>query len=91
MQDWSTAQLEAVMADTNAPVSKKAAARCWLDAASKDRTSSGNPIAGGEIDRIMDRTNGRPYAASASVSSTADATVFTLNIGNPARGQSEAD
>jgi hypothetical protein len=89
MQGWSMSDLQKVMDDTDAPISKKAAARCWIDAASVARTSSGAPIAGGEIDRIMDRTEGRPNAAAATIETGPTGTTFTLSIGNPV--QSEPD
>ena len=53
-------EVEAVMNDPAEPVNKVAAARIWRDACSQDRSSAGVPIAGAEIDRIADRTDGRP-------------------------------
>jgi hypothetical protein len=50
MQDWSRDALEAVMADKSAPVNKVAAARAWIGACTS----------GGDLDRIMDRTEGKP-------------------------------
>lgn len=38
---------------------------------------------GSDFDRIMDRTDGRPNAATATVTSTPAGTTFTLQIGNP--------
>lgn len=60
MCGWGLDQLQSVMRDISAPVAKKAAARVWLDAASEERNSAGSPIAGGEFDRIADRTVGKP-------------------------------
>lgn len=63
MNEWTKRQLEAVVNDVDAPASKVSAARVWLDAMSKERTSSGSPIAGPEFDRILDRTIGKPAQA----------------------------
>ncbi len=60
MADWPPAAVDAVMADAAAPVAKRAAARVWLDAVSRACTAGGVPIAGAELDRICDRTEGRP-------------------------------
>ena len=63
MREWDAAQIEAVLHDTKAPISKVAAARIWVDAASRALNASGNPIAGSEVDRICDRTDGKPTQA----------------------------
>jgi hypothetical protein len=60
MAGWPREEVTAVMNDPAAPSAKRAAARTWLDATCQDRTSSGAPVAGGELDRIMDRTDGKP-------------------------------
>lgn len=63
MEKWPRSKLEAVMKDLNAPVAKIAAARIWIDASSKERNSAGMPIAGSDVDRIFDRTEGKPKQA----------------------------
>jgi hypothetical protein len=60
MQDWPRERLDAVMKDEAAPVAKRAAARCWIDASLQGYTSSGAPVAGSDFDRICDRTEGKP-------------------------------
>jgi hypothetical protein len=60
MADYKRNELLAVMADAKAPAAKLAAARTWLGATSRDRNSAGVPIAGADVDRICDRTIGRP-------------------------------
>ena len=60
MASYSPEDLRAVMADPAAPAAKLAAARVWLDAISSDRNAVNVPIAGAEIDRICDRTDGKP-------------------------------
>ncbi len=63
MADWSKAQLRATFDDPEASVAKISAARCWLHASSEMTTNSGSPIAGPEVDRILDRTIGKPTQA----------------------------
>lgn len=59
MQGWNREEVEAVVRNPNEPNAKAAAARVWMDARSEDRTASGVPIAGPELDRIADRTVGK--------------------------------
>lgn len=63
MQEWTAAEVAAVLEDGDAPMNKRAAARVWLDAASKDKNAAGMPVAGADLDRIMDRTVGKPTQA----------------------------
>jgi hypothetical protein len=60
MAEWSADDIAAVLDDAAAPIAKKTAARVWLDASSRMTNAVGNPIAGPEFDRIMDRTEGKP-------------------------------
>ena len=46
--------------DTEGEIAARMAAKWALRALSNDTTSGGIPIAGYEVDRIMDRTVGRP-------------------------------
>ena len=59
MAGWSQNEYRRVLADETAPGAKRAAARNWLDASTMDRSKSGAPIAGPELDRILDRTIGK--------------------------------
>lgn len=60
MEDWTLAKIAEVLTDPTSPAAKVAAARTWIDASSTDRNAAGSPIAGAEIDRICDRTDGKP-------------------------------
>lgn len=60
MQDWSMADVLGVLKDGNASVSKRMAARAIKDACVEMYSSSGQPIAGGDLDRIIDHTAGKP-------------------------------
>lgn len=60
MQDWTLDDLRAVLADPKAEAKKLAAARVWLAACSDERSIGGIPIAGADLDRLMDRTLGKP-------------------------------
>lgn len=71
MESWTREQLESVLSDTSAPVSKLAAARSWLDATVRGYTQGGNPVAGNDFDRILDRTIGKP-AQSVDVTSNGE-------------------
>jgi hypothetical protein len=59
MQGWTLLEVEAVLLDDIAPVSKKAAARAFIDACSEEKTAAGQPIAGGDLDRIIEHTAGK--------------------------------
>lgn len=59
MQDWSSARLDAVMKNDDAPACQRAAARCWLDAMTRAYTSSGAPVAGSDLDRLCEQTAGK--------------------------------
>lgn len=78
MQGWSRAKLLAVIADVDAPVCKVAAARAWLDATSQDRNQSGAPIAGPDLDRIIDHTEGKP-TQTAEVRDTSGKLIIQVN------------
>jgi hypothetical protein len=60
MTTWPLDKIRAVLKDPKARAAKIAAARVWIDACSEDRSAGGLPIAGGEFDRLCDRTTGRP-------------------------------
>lgn len=60
MSDWTQADLDRCLADPEAPMAKKAAARTWKHATSTDKNKVGTPIAGDDLDRICDRTVGGP-------------------------------
>lgn len=60
MQDWTRAQVRQVIRDKRAPLNKVHAARQMLQAASAKTTKVGQPIAGEALDRICDRTVGKP-------------------------------
>lgn len=60
MGSWIADDISAVLSNPKAPAAKIAAARTWKDAMSRDRNSAGTPIAGAEVDRICDRTAGKP-------------------------------
>lgn len=60
MAEWSKADLEQARDAADSPAAKVAAARSWLDAMSKEKTSGGQPVAGNDLDRIIDYTHGRP-------------------------------
>lgn len=62
MQSWTLERIRGVLTDPKARANKVAAARIWVHACCEDRSSAGLPIAGGEIDRVMDRTLGKPVA-----------------------------
>ena len=82
MAAYTPEQLREVMGDPSAPAAKVAAARTWLDGISSDRNAAGSPIAGAEVDRICDRTDGKPQQR---VELKHDGTLRTV-----ADGQSEA-
>lgn len=48
------------MGTVKAPAAQKIAARAMIDAASQDRTGAGLPIAGPDLDRIIENTEGKP-------------------------------
>jgi hypothetical protein len=79
MDRWDDDRLRAVMADKAAPRSKKAAARWLLDVATQDRTKGGTPVAGPELDRLLDRTLGKPQQ---QVSVTSTRMSFSLSLGS---------
>ncbi|MCY2953775.1 MAG: hypothetical protein NTU53_17620 [Planctomycetota bacterium] len=62
MGSYTPAQVEAVLRDKKASTAKIMAAGRVLDALSRDRNAAGTPIAGAEVDRICDRTAGKPKA-----------------------------
>jgi hypothetical protein len=55
--------LRAIARDPDAPVTAIAAAKWLLRCGSSRRTRSGTPIAGPELDRLLDRTIGKPTQA----------------------------
>lgn len=59
MQDWPIAKIKDVLTDPDAPASKIAAARTWVDACSDAKNASGMPVAGGDLDRIVEHTDGK--------------------------------
>ena len=60
MSHFTPAQLEAVAADAELPALRVAAARWLLRTQSEQRLKSGASECGAEIDRLLDRTLGRP-------------------------------
>lgn len=60
MSDWTRDDLLRVSGDSGAPVVQVAVANALLRLASTDTNRSGIPIAGPEMDRMMDRTLGKP-------------------------------
>ncbi len=72
MEGWSEDEIAACAEDPKAPVSKRAAARTWLDAISRDRTTGNSPIAGPEFDRIADRTVGQAVKRQVTISGNLD-------------------
>src|SRR5579863_7438990 len=58
------ARIKAVPKDPTASTAKKAAARQWIDATSGERSAAGVPISGQAVDRIADRTEGKPLQRS---------------------------
>ncbi len=64
MSSWTGEELKRCAEDDNERADKCIAAGRILDARSRDRTASGAPIAGPEVDRIMDRTDGKPVGNS---------------------------
>jgi hypothetical protein len=82
MQDWPLAKILKVSDSETAPAVQRAAARCWLDAMSKDRNAAGSPIAGSELDRIMDRTQGKPTQA-VDVTSEGKSISFAFVVAKP--------
>lgn len=63
MQGWPLEKVKAVQVDPESPVNKIMAARAVIDACSTDRSSAGQPIAGNDLDRIIDYTAGKPTQA----------------------------
>lgn len=59
MQDWPVAQLQEAIDDPASSVAKVAAARAWLHATSTQLNAGGSPIAGADLDRIIENTSGR--------------------------------
>jgi hypothetical protein len=59
MQDWPLAKLTEAIEDPAAPAAKVAAARAWRDACSSGFTSGGAPVAGADLNRIIDYTAGK--------------------------------
>jgi hypothetical protein len=57
MSAWTESKVKKAADDPKASVAKRAAAGRWLDAISRERTKGGIPIAGPELDRIMDSTS----------------------------------
>jgi hypothetical protein len=60
MQGKTKDKLEAISKDDKQPVTKRLAADQWLQTISKAMTTAGVPIRGEAIDRICDRTAGKP-------------------------------
>jgi hypothetical protein len=59
MQAWTEEQVRAVMTDPASPMNKRAAARSLLDACSDAKNSAGMPVAGADLDRIIEHTAGK--------------------------------
>ena len=60
MASQTRARIREIARNSSSPVSQVIAARMLIRAASNRVNKSGTPIAGPEIDRIFDRTVGRP-------------------------------
>jgi hypothetical protein len=83
LQHATLAELKELVEDGDTPAAKAAAARAWIDARSMQRSKSGYPIAGPEVDRIADRTQGKPtqtVAISQTETSTAGELVKALGL-----------
>lgn len=83
MAEMSIEDIQAEFASSKTSAAAKIAARTWLDAMSPDRNSSGSPIAGGEFDRICDRTLGKPVQAM-DMTSDGKSLAFTFVVAKPA-------
>lgn len=59
LQDLGRDDLIRILRDPGSSVAKIAAARAWLHASSEDLNAVGTPIAGPDLDRIFDRTEGK--------------------------------
>lgn len=90
MAGWPIAKIENTMNDDEAPAAKRAAARVWVDAMSKDRNASGIPIAGGDLDRILDRTLGKP-SQSVDMTSEGKGISFAFVTATPADVSADSD
>ena len=55
-------EVETVMADSNAPVHARLAAKWVQRCLSDDKTSSGHHIASAELQHLLDRTVGKPHS-----------------------------
>lgn len=60
MKSWAEGRLETTAQDKDAPAAKRAAAQWWLRILKDGQTKGGQPVAGPELDRLFDRTEGRP-------------------------------
>lgn len=71
LQDATFPELVALANDPQTPAAKRAAAVDWLVAISPDRTSSGAPINGPAVERIIEHTAGKAaQALSINVNAT---------------------
>ena len=63
LQGHTREQVKAVLDDPQQTVARVAAARVWWHATSQEVTTGGQPIAGADADRILDRLTGKPRQA----------------------------
>lgn len=79
LADAGDEEIARIARDKTAPVAKRAAARQWLQAISDRTTKVGLPLDGEALDRIADRTVGKPTQAVES-RRTEDITVTQVNV-----------
>lgn len=80
MQGWPTDRVQSVADDESQPIAKRTAARAWLLAATKDTTTTGQPIAGPYFDRVCDRTDGKPIESVKITNDVRQTTVGAAGI-----------
>ena len=59
MANWTTAEVQAIVDDPEAPMAKRQAAIDWLASVSQELDASGRLLMGSHADRIHDRTVGK--------------------------------
>lgn len=79
LQETPQAELRQIARDEDAAPAKRVAARQWLQALSDRQTKQGVPLDGEALDRIADRTAGKPMQAVES-RHTEEITITQVNV-----------
>lgn len=81
-ENWTRSRLKEFAVDpASAPLSKVIAALDLLYATSFQKTKTGTPVCGPHIDRIMDRTEGKPVQTQEVTMNNGEPTCLIVNFG----------